>query len=399
MNTLPTNWYIEVTRENQAELNRWRKKVATEYRDHNLIAGRNTLLSEHPDDGSYYYSNTAQELRNDEDYNDYQEITLEQFRAITNPVPEHWYIEVTEDNREELNRWRLSKRTPESARWDDEFVPGATLVSKHPEDGSYFWKFTGVNLTRRKPYYKPITLEQFRQITNSNKMKHPEHWYIVATEDNYDELEAWRQTVASSYLASFKIGYPLLSEHPGDSSYYYGGSVDGLKNDSWYDHYKPITLEQFRQITNSKPMSKPEVKTIQISRTLLNEYFDAATMSQQEYLTKHFKLDGTTTDEAIRGLYDLACKDWKPKIKANHPDCFPEESKYFDFSKHTNLHGCDSIVLGNVAESLGLYRNFIEVRSSNTENNDRSFYLDRRYNWELVNEGGDMVLIPTKKVK
>lgn len=403
MNTLPTNWYIEVTRENQAELNRWRKKVATEYRDHNLIAGRNTLLSEHPDDGSYYYSNTAQELRNDEDYNDYQEITLEQFRAITNPVPEHWYIEVTEDNREELNRWRLSKRTPESARWDDEFVPGATLVSKHPEDGSYFWKFTGVNLTRRKPYYKPITLEQFRAITNSNKMKHPEHWYIVATEDNYDELEAWRQTVARGNYPSFRIGHHLLSKHPTDDSYYFSGSVNSLKNNSNYNHYQEITIEQFRQITNTKPMSNPEVKTIQIPHSLLIEYYKAATTHQKEYLNIHFKLDGTTTDEAIRGLYDLACWDWKPRIKKNHPDCFPKEipkeSKYFDFSKHTNLHGCDSIVLGNVAESLGLYRNFIEVRSSNTENNDRSFYLDRRYNWELINEGGDMVLIPTKKVK
>jgi hypothetical protein len=146
-------------------------------------------------------------------------------------------------------------------------------------------------------------------------------------------------------------------------------------------------------------MSNPEVKTIQIPHSLLIEYYNAATTPQKEYMSKHFKLDGTTTDETIRGLYELACNKWKPKIKANHPECFPEDSKYFDFSKHTNLHGCDSIVLGNVAESLGLYRNFIEVRSSNTENNDRSFYLDRRYNWELVNEGGDMVLIPTKKVK
>jgi hypothetical protein len=313
MNTLPTNWYIEVTRENQAELNRWRKKVATEYRGHTVRVGH-ALLSRHEDDGSYYFAGDTRSVRSQDAYKDYQEITLEQFRAITNPVPEHWYI--------------------------------------------------------------------------------------VATEDNYDELEAWRQTVArGNYNPSFRIGHPLLSEHPKDDSYYYGGSVNSLKSEPKFDHYREITLEQFRQITNSKPMSKPEVKTIQIHRTLLNEYYDAATTPQKEYLSKHFKLDGTTTDEAIRGLYELACNKWKPIIKANHSECFPEESKYFDFSKHTNLHGCDSIVLGNVAESLGLYRNFIEVRSSNTENNDRSFYLDRRYNWELVNEGGDMVLIPTKKVK
>ena len=304
----------------------------------------------------------------------------------------NWYIAITEENHSELLKW-----------WNDSVgnsigcrppLVGEYLMSKNPKDNSCYWTKTdtdhhGLNWQQE---YELITLEQFRAITNPL----PEHWYIVATEDNYDELNTWRKTVArGKYAPSFRIGYPLLSEHPGDSSYYYGGSINGLKNNSNYNHYQEITIEQFRQIINSKPMSK----TIQISRTLLNEYFDAATMSQQEYLTKHFKLDGTTTDEAIRGLHDLACKDWKPKIKANHPDCFPEESKYFDFSKHTNLHGCDSIVLGNVAESLGLYRNFIEVRSSNTENNDRSFYLDRRYNWELVNEGGDMVLIPTKKVK
>ena len=304
----------------------------------------------------------------------------------------NWYIAITEENCSELLEW-----------WNDSVdngcrppLVGEYLMSKNPKDNSCYWTKTdtdhhGLNWQQE---YELITLEQFRAITNPL----PEHWYIVATEDNYNELEAWRQTVASSYLASFKIGYPLLSEHPGDSSYYYGGSVDGLKNDSWYDHYKPITLEQFRQITNSKPMSKTEVKTIQISRTLLNEYYEAATTPQKDYLTKHFKLDGTTTDEAIRGLYELACNKWKPHIKANHPDCFPEESKYFDFSKHTNLHGCDSIVLGNVAESLGLCRNFIQVRISTTENNDRSFYLDRRYNWELVKENEEaMVLIPTKK--
>ncbi len=87
--------------------------------------------------------------------------------------------------------------------------------------------------------YELITLEQFRAITNPL----PEHWCIVATEDNYHELEAWRQTVASSYLITFKIGYPLLSEHPGDSSYYYGGSVDSLKSEPKFDHYREITIE------------------------------------------------------------------------------------------------------------------------------------------------------------
>ena len=232
-----------------------------------------------------------------------------------------------------------------------------------------------------------------------NTNSHPEKWYIVATEDNYDELNAWRQTVATSYLNSFVIDHPLLSEHPGDTSYYYGGSVDSLRRNSDFDGYQEITIEQFRAITNTKPMSKTEVKTIQIPHSLLIEYYEASTTPQREYLTKHFKLDGTTTDEAIRGLYELACGGWKPKIKANHPDCFPEDSKYFDFSKHTTQHGYDNIVLYDVAHSLGLCRSFIQVRCSNTEYGNRAFYLTSEYNWELVRDGADMVLIPTKKVR
>ena len=220
------------------------------------------------------------------------------------------------------------------------------------------------------------------------------NWYIVITEENCSELLEWWNDSVDNGCRPPLVGEYLMSKNPKDNSCYWTKTETDYHGLNWQQEYERITLEQFRQIINSKPMSK----TIQISRTLLNEYFDAATMSQQEYLTKHFKLDGTTTDEAIRGLYDLACGGWKPKIKANHPDCFPEDSKYFDFSKHTNLHGCDSIVLGNVAESLGLCRNFIQVRISTTENNDRSFYLDRRYNWELVKENEEaMVLIPTKK--
>ena len=317
MNTLPRHWYIEATENNYVELATWRQTVATSYL--NKFQVGNLLLSEHPD-GSYYYGKSISHLKRNSDFRHYQEITIEQFRQITNPLPKHWYIEVTKENREELNRWRLSKRTIDAARWDDRFVPGATLLSEHPQDdGSYFWA---------KDTYAPI------------EQRHPE--------------------------------------------------------------YKPITLEQFRQITNSKPMSK----TIQISRTLLNEYYDAATTPQKEYLTKHFKLDGTTTDEAIRELHDLACKDWKPKIKANHPECFPEDSKYFDFSQFANKHRCDGVVSESVADTLGLKRGFIMVRNSreNNEIHHRSFYLTPDYDWKLVQDGTEsgkpvMVLIPTKKVK
>jgi hypothetical protein len=139
-------------------------------------------------------------------------------------------------------------------------------------------------------------------------------------------------------------------------------------------------------------------KSIRISRELLNEYYNAATIPQKEYLTEHFKLDGTTTVEAIRGLHDMACGGWKPRIKKNHPDCFPEDSKYFDFSRYVRNKSW-SFVSKEVCESLGLVTDFIQVRnnSSNLETHHRSFFLSSEYKWELKFDEGAMVLIPTKK--
>ena len=314
-----------------------------------------------------------------------------------NTHPEHWCIQATEQNFAELYPWW---RANADKSWKI-FTIGFTLMSSHP-DGSYYFSDCIEDCIEQYPNHQPITLEQFRQITNPKNMNTlPTKWYIEATEENREELNAWRLKNATQYLLRyhFAVGHTLLSEHHSDKSCYYSDDADAVRDCDEYKDYQEITLEQFRQITNPKPMLKTEVKTIQISRTLLNDYYEAATKEQKEYMSKHFKLDGTTTDEAIRGLYELACNKWKPHIKANHSECFPEDSKYFDFSKHTNQYGCDSIVSNNVAESLGLCRNFIQVRGSDTENSDRSFYLDRRYNWELINEGGVMVLIPTKKVK
>jgi len=230
---------------------------------------------------------------------------------------------------------------------------------------------------------------------------HPEKWYIPLTEENYNEVKSWwlKQVEKSGWggrtLPHDKL---VLSEHPWDFSHYWSGPTGFSVR---LPDYQEITLEQFRQITNSTPPPIP--KTIQISRQLLNEYYDAATTPQKEYLTEHFKLDGTTTNEAIRGLHAMACDTWKPRIKKNHPDCFPEESKYFDFTK--TMYKQPKLVSDETADELGMAHNFIEVRNnpSNPETHGRSFYLDAAYNWELKQDGSDdgipiYVLIPTKKL-
>jgi hypothetical protein len=312
--------------------------------------------------------------------------------------PKKWYIPVTKENHAELNRWRLSKRTLEASKWDEDFVPGSVLVSEHPSDGSYFYTNKYLRMAQSLDNYptcgyQEITLEQFRQITNPQPMTHPEHWCIEATKENFSELKAWWEENADTDY-HFKVGYTLMSQHPKDRSKYYGGSIASCLDD--YPQFVEITLEQFRQITkpNQTTMSKP----IQISRELLNEYYEAATTPQKAYLTEHFKLDGTTTVKAIRGLHDMACEGWKPKIKKNHPDCFSEDSKYFDFSEYVNRNKSTSLIPKEACESLGLVPDFIQVRNTiNPETHHRSFYLSKSYKWELKFDGDAMVLIPTKK--
>jgi len=314
-----------------------------------------------------------------------------EFKPNSNQMqhPEKWYIPVTEENRAELNQWRLSKRTEEASQYDHKFVPGATLLSAHPyDDGSYFYA-KGHSITQRDRDYQEITLEQFREITNP----HPEYWCIEATEENFKELYAWWRNNAPERWTYFQVGYTLVSDHPRDESKYYGGSIAQCLDD--YPQFVEITLKQFREITNSNQTTMS--KSIQISRDLLNAYYEAATTPQKEYLTKYFKLDGTTTVEAIRGLHDIACPTWKPKIKKNHPDCFPVDSKYFDFSEHV-ANKNKSIISADICKSLGLENDFIQVRNShNPELDKRSFYLSAEHNWELVQDDNATVLIPTKK--
>jgi len=312
--------------------------------------------------------------------------------------PEKWYIPVTEENRDELNRWR--QRVATSHR-DDGLNPyDSVVVSAHHRDGSYYYASDVKDLKAHDAYrdYREITLEQFREITNP----HPEYWCIEATEENFKELYAWWRNNVSERYTAFQAGYTLMSDHPHDESKYYLGSIAQCLDH--YPQFLKITLEQFREITNSNQttMSKP----IQISRDLLNAYYESATAPQREYLTEHFKLDGTTTEEAIRGLHDLACSKWKPRIKKNHPDCFPVDSKYFDFSEHGRKG--PRVVSSDVCESLGFTEDeggFIQVRNrtSNPQTHHRSFYLSSYYNWELVQDGTEcgrpvMVLIPTKKL-
>lgn len=82
-----------------------------------------------------------------------------------------------------------------------------------------------------------------------------------------------------------------------------------------------IGLEQFKTLLKTPIMDIK--KSIKISRHLLNDYYNASTIIQKQFINDNFKIDGTTTVESIIGLHNLACDTWKNTIKENHPECFP----------------------------------------------------------------------------
>jgi len=83
INELPTKWCIEVTKDNFDILTSWQNKVCSPTFIGVIRIG-DTLLSKHSDDNSYYYGSGINYLLGDERYADYVEITLEQFKEITN---------------------------------------------------------------------------------------------------------------------------------------------------------------------------------------------------------------------------------------------------------------------------------------------------------------------------
>jgi hypothetical protein len=175
-----------------------------------------------------------------------------------------------------------------------------------------------------------------------NKQTHPKNWYIKVTEDNFSVLHKWHNKVASStWKGDLMVGHLLLSEHPSDTSYYWCNTEESFNECS--PQYKKITLEQFKQITEMTETINP-TDAITIDRGILNQYYDAATETQREYLDEHFTLSGKTTVKAITGLYEIACGTWKPIIKKNHPECFPVTKSAIELAVENigkpNFSGC-----------------------------------------------------------
>lgn len=136
-----------------------------------------------------------------------------------------------------------------------------------------------------------------------------------------------------------------------------------------------------------------EDKVIQISRSILNEYYENATESQKTYINDNFKLDGTTTVKALIGLEKIACSKWKSIIRDNHPEYF---SKVIDFSTYIEKYN-SHIFTPQQSELLGFRESPIQIRSFGKYKH-KGFYLSSNVSWEIKRDDeGVNVLIFTLK--
>ena len=76
--------------------------------------------------------------------------------------PKDWYIQVTEENHNILNDWRLSKAINYR---NHELNYGVYVLSEHYKDGSFYFNDDEYHLLQHHPGYVKIDLETFLEIT------------------------------------------------------------------------------------------------------------------------------------------------------------------------------------------------------------------------------------------
>jgi len=150
----------------------------------------------------------------------------------------------------------------------------------------------------------------------------PEFWCIKGCKELGDYITEYEKIngVNIGVFGSLTDYYYFLDNRNKLSSW--NGSkilIGGFTEISFEDFKRLVLKQETEMITKEEFNNNTQIK---IDRKLVNTYFEAATDTQKEFIVSNFKIDGSTTVGSIKGLYDLACEGWKPKIKANHPDCF-----------------------------------------------------------------------------
>jgi hypothetical protein len=360
--------------------------------------------------------------------------------------------------------------------FDDEIYPvlfGLGFEVRNLEEN---WKYVtnelsgsdfNFSLTGQDSYEKPRlqchTATEFLNASGIFADELPKDWYIEVTDDNLEELDAWRKSVAKDFTHHrLKVGWFVMSKHHTDESNYFRGYECYLIK--YHPNHQKIDLETFRKITNMKPdFSIKGTKLPSIprgtlyrayhspyknefglsSKTLVSyglEEFEGETyvladindykgsnyfMFKLSYIEHLWKEQSqkqdvkkfTITAEQAQSIINIACSAWKKQLaekwannivlgdeievseefyKEMRAACTAPQNELFDkiFGKDDdsvdlsmlNKPGIDSTTHG-----------MIQVRGG-SEHRNKAFFLSEGFNWEIKRDSeGLLCLIPTKK--
>lgn len=128
-------------------------------------------------------------------------LCIDDIKLEVPPIPEKWYIECTEENRDILNEWRLRNSTSEN--YIGTFQRGHCLLSDSGviKDGTLFCSKLHIESNKRAfSNYQKITLEQFK--------KH------ILKEESEEKKEPEKQEIKSSYNPFDKSFTDSIANHP-----------------------------------------------------------------------------------------------------------------------------------------------------------------------------------------
>jgi hypothetical protein len=211
-----------------------------------------------------------------------------------------------------------------------------------------------------------ITLSELEGILKGDTFTLPEMWCIEVTDENIDVLGKWR---SDGTLLNRHIGWYLHT--PMNNS-------NGYNKVSKDNDYTEITFEQFKTYV----LKQNNMNTNTISRTDLGKIHNIACntwKTKLEKLGSRNPFSGTIelTQSELDEMFKAATSDQRPVLVS----IFGEQSNSVDLTGFKFDDGSSMLAV----RGFGEYKN-------------KGFYLDEKYNWEIVKDSFDhLVLIPTRK--
>lgn len=302
--------------------------------------------------------------------------------AVADELPKDWYIEVTEENLEELDAWR--KRVASYYK-NVILISGFFILSKHYRDESNFYSGYEKDLLKHHPNHKKIDLETLHKITNmepdfsikGTKLPSiPKGTSYRLYHTPYEtELDFNYKTLVSYGLEEFKGETYVLA----DTNDY---------KDSNYFMFKLSDIERLWKEQNQNQNPKQDMKKFTITAELAQSIIDIACNAWKKQLAEKW------ANNIVLGNEIEISEEFYKEMRAA---CTPPQNELFDkiFGKDddgsVNLTGVDSFELHGASNQM------IDVRRG-YEYGNKAFGLSNKYNWEIKRDSeGALCLIPTKK--